>query len=107
MDVNQLISESREISDMEKYRDQWESASHWFARKKFLTVNWPNYHNKKRLICLSEVWANMRFHGNRYPAAAEAEVKNMEQGVGDAHNLLQEHEYQANNNQAKRRRHNN
>ena len=31
---------------------------------------------------------------NRYPAAAEAEVKNMEEGVGDAHNLLQEHEYQ-------------
>jgi len=102
-----LVSQSREMVDLDSYRDQWESASHWFARKKFLTTNWPNYTNKKRLICLSEVWANMRFHGNRYPTAAEEEVKRMEDGVGDAHNLLQEHEYQANNNPNKKaRRHN-
>ena len=66
MDLDQLISQSKDfVDDLDKYRNIWESSTHWYARKSFLRHNWNDLEDKNRLICLSEAWYNMNFMGNR------------------------------------------
>lgn len=103
MDVDLLVSNSRNfVEDLDKYRDEWESETHWYARKSFLLHNWSTYENKTRLICLSETWANMNFMGNRYPKKVMDEVYELQRGLSDARNLLVEAENQAAQNHRQR-----
>ncbi len=51
--------------DVEECRGDHESVEHWELRKTFLVENMDRFPNKMRLICLSQVFANMEFLGCR------------------------------------------
>jgi len=88
--VDDVISSSRKFDDeIEKFRDPWESATHWHARKMFITENWSKYSdNVDRLTCLSTAWANVHFMGNRYPVKTMKEIRLMEKDLSDANNMV-------------------
>ena len=90
MSVSELVSSSRRIVDeLEKFRDPWESATHWYARKQFISHNWEKYSSDvDRLSCLSTAWANVHFMGNRYPVNVMKEIRHMESGIADGKNLV-------------------
>jgi len=90
MSVNDVVSASRKFDDeIEKFRDPWESATHWHARKTFITENWAKYSSDvDRLTCLSTAWANVHFMGNRYPVKTMKEILAMEKDISEASNLV-------------------
>lgn len=66
---DETITQSRKfVDDLDMYKLQWESYTHWFARKTFLQHNWEKFGNKTKLISLSNVYSNHHFMGNRYKA---------------------------------------
>ena len=70
MDVKSILSASRKLVDeLDQYRQPWESKGHWHARKTFLRYHWEKFLDKDRLICLSSVWFNVHFMGNKYVMA--------------------------------------
>ncbi|CAK8688569.1 unnamed protein product [Clavelina lepadiformis] len=93
MAVNELVSSTRQfVDELENYRMEWESATHWYARKTFLRHNWDSFEDKQRLICLSNAWANVGFMGNKYPEKVMLQLRTMEKGIPTAIELLREAE---------------
>lgn len=52
--------------NVDECRGDHESVEHWELRKQFLVQNKERFPNRNRLICLSQVFANMEFLGCRY-----------------------------------------
>lgn len=53
-----------DIWDVEECRGDHESVEHWELRRQFLAENMGRF-SKNRLICLSQVFANVEFLGCR------------------------------------------
>lgn len=93
MDLASIISEERQIADnFDKYRSPWESVTHWRVRKLFLIKNWENFKDKERLICLSQAWVNVHFHGNRYPQGVMDSLEDLQEGLDPPDQMLRDAE---------------
>ncbi|CAL8096525.1 unnamed protein product [Orchesella dallaii] len=64
----------------EECRGDHESEEHWDLRKQFLLQNMGRF-PKPRLICLSQVFANMEFLGCRYPDETMELVHELSLGI--------------------------
>nr|XP_026694722.1 uncharacterized protein LOC100181284 [Ciona intestinalis] len=99
MELNELVSASRQfVDELEKYRDTWESQTHWYARKTFLRHNWEKFEDKERLLCLSSAWANVEFSGNRYPNAVMQQLQELTSEMEPSSVLLRDAEKQVTGN---------
>jgi len=66
--------------NVEECRGVHESVEHWELRKQFLVDNMGRF-PKARLICLSQVFANMEFLGCRYPEETMELVHELSLGI--------------------------
>ncbi|XP_063233682.1 partner of xrn-2 protein 1-like [Bacillus rossius redtenbacheri] len=54
------------ITDVDKYRTQFECDEHWELRRKFLVAHKNNF-PEDELVCLAQTFTNIEFLGCRYP----------------------------------------
>jgi len=66
--------------NVDECRGDHESVEHWELRKQFLVQNMGQF-PKPRLICLSQVFANMEFLGCRYPEETMELVHELSLGI--------------------------
>jgi len=70
--------------NVEEVRGVHESVEHWDLRKTFLVENMGRF-PKARLICLSQVFANMEFLGCRYPEETMELVQELSMGIVESY----------------------
>ncbi|XP_072937588.1 uncharacterized protein [Epargyreus clarus] len=59
--------------DVDKYKEEHESADQWELRRAFM-IKWQNDYSEERLVCLARVFTNMEFMGCRYPVEVMQEI---------------------------------
>lgn len=62
--------------NVDQFKQQWESDNQWAARQRFILAFRDTY-SVARLLCLSQVYANIENLGCKYPSKVMIEVEEL------------------------------
>ncbi|KAK8770127.1 hypothetical protein V5799_013406 [Amblyomma americanum] len=68
------------MEHLERLRNRWESDEQWCMRRQFILQHWDRL-PQDRLLCLAQVFANMKMLGCAYPAAVTEFVRELAKDV--------------------------